>query len=194
MYGVRRMRVTGAAALALAAVSTFGAAAFAQSPKEQNAAPVDSRPPQAGELWSVSTVQEIYGPRDREPTKTDRLQHMICFGSGKVDINSAANADLPPELKDKCWLSDKRSDANRQQTKYACNDGTSAEVATRKEADGSYGSQVVVNVPEKGGIAVTRTMRRMPGGCDPSKLTANPPAPPASPARPATPETGALPK
>jgi hypothetical protein len=91
---------------------------------------------------------------------------------------------LPDELTSKCWLSDKRTEALRQQTKYACNDGVSAEVATRQEADGSLGSQVVVNSPEKGGISVTRSMRRVAGACDPT-IKASPPlqlSPPATPA------------
>ena len=39
----------------------------------------------------------------------------------------------------------------------------------RREADGSYGSQMVVNIPEKGAISITRTMRKVPGTCDSSQ-------------------------
>ena len=93
-------------------------------------------------------------------------------------------AELPEELKSKCGLADQRTEARWQQTKYACNDGISTEVATRQVADGSFGSQYVVNFPETGGIAVTRTLRRMPGVCDAGVKAAkpeNPTAPLAAP-------------
>lgn len=170
--------------LALASVLSMAASAVAQAPKSEVSSPVIVVPAGGGELWNVTVVQEFYGLRDREPAKRDRQQQMICYARGAVGVNSAADAQLPADLKDKCWLSDKRTEPSRQQTKYACNDGMSAEVATRKEADGSFGSQVVVNIPEKGGISITRTMRRVPGACDPAYKGPPLPVPPRPPGLP----------
>lgn len=157
---------------------------FAQFAKDQGPAAPVATGVAAGELWTVTTLQEFYGKADREPSRRERQQNLLCYARGAVGVNSAANAELPDALKDKCWLSDKRTEALRQQTKYACNDGMSAEVATRQNSDGSYGSKVVVNMPEKGGISVTRTMRRMAGACDPSKKAPGPPVQPVPPATP----------
>ena len=181
---LRPTRMTRGACLLLLVLSSAGTASFAQFAKDQLPLPPAAGPGVAGELWSVTTLQEFYGRGDREPSKRDRQQNLVCYARGAVGVGSAANAELPNELKDKCWLSDKRTEPLRQQTKYACNDGMSAEVATRQEADGSYGSQVVVNMPEQGGISVTRTMRRMPGVCDASIKAPNPPAQPTPPAKP----------
>ncbi len=157
---------------------------FAQFAQSTGPLPPATRPVAAGELWSVTTVREFHGLKDREPSKRDRQQNLVCYPRGTVSANSTANAELPDELKSKCWLSDKRTEALREQTKYACKDGMSAEVATRQEADGSLGSQVVVNSPEKGGISVTRTMRRVAGVCDPTIKSPGPPAQPVPPAKP----------
>ena len=153
--------------------------------------PLRPMPVGNGELWNVTIVQEFFGLRDREPSKTERQQNLICYARGSVGVTSAADAELPADLKDKCWLSDKRTEPSRQQTKYACNDGMSAEVATRKEADGSFGSQVVINIPEKGGISVTRTMRRVAGACDPARKAPMLPGrvvPPMAPIAPIEPD------
>ena len=170
--------MTGVAFMLLLVLSSAGTMAFAQLARDPLPPPPAASAGGGGELWTVTTVKEFYGLRDREPSKRDRQQALLCYPRGTVGVSSAANAELPEELQSKCWLSDKRTEALRQQTKYACNDGMSAEVATRREADGSYGSQVVVNMPDKGGISVTRTMRRAPGGCDPSRRTPGPPAQP----------------
>lgn len=184
----RQSRMNRLAFMLLLALSSAGIDSFAQFAQSTGPLPPAPRPAATGELWSVTTVQEIYGPRDREPSKRDRKQSLVCHARGTVSVNSAANAELPDELKSNCWLSDKRTEALREQTKYACKDGMSAEVATRQEADGSLGSQVVVNSPEKGGISVTRTMRRVAGACDP---TIKPPVSPALPVPPAKPSIDA---
>ena len=134
-----------------------------------------------GELWSVSTLQQFVGRNDLPPAPPERQQFAVCYPRGAVDINHAANAELPEALKERCWLADQRTEVRRQQTKYACSDGISAEVVTRQEPDGSFGSQYVVNYPEKGGVSVTRTMRRIPGVCDASVKTPVTPAPAALP-------------
>ena len=176
---------SGFAFVLLLALSFAAAPAFARIAKGAESLSPLLKPRVVGELWRVTTRQEIYGPRDKEPSKRDWQENLVCYPRGVVSMNSAANADLPAELKDKCWLSDQRSEPHRQQTKYACNDGMSAEVATRREVDGSFGSQVVVSIPEKGGIFVTRTMRRVPGGCDPSVKAPETPVQPVPPPAPA---------
>jgi hypothetical protein len=180
----RRTVMTRVACLLLPVLASAGTASFAQFAKDQWPLPRMAGPAASGELWSVTTLQEFQGTANREPSKRDRQQNLLCYARGTVNVNTAARAELPDELKDKCWLSDQRTEPHRQQTKYACNDGMSAEVATRQEADGSFGSQVVVNLPDKGGISVTRTMRRVPGACDPSVKAPIPPVTPAPPVAP----------
>ena len=160
-----------------------GSICHAQPAKTQNPA---SKARVPGELWSVSTVKEFSGSSSGVPPKRENQQFAVCYPRGSVGLESAANAELPEELSSKCWLSDKRTEATRQQTKYTCRDGITAEIATRREVDGSFGSMVVVNLPDKGGIAVTRTMRRMQGTCDASVKLPVAPAQPAPPMPPAT--------
>ena len=93
----------------------------------------------------------------------------------------AAEIKLPNEYRGKCWIASQRAEPMRQQVKYACSDSTTAETATRQNPDGSFGSQIVVNVPEKGGISITRTMRKAPGKCDLSKIAPVPAEPPPVP-------------
>jgi hypothetical protein len=145
-------------------------------------APKAPAAPASGELWSVTTVQQFVGRKDLQPPRPENQQFAVCYPRGSVSISQVANAELPEELKKKCWLADQRTEPRRQQTKYACNDGTSAEVATRQETDGSFGSQYVVNFPDKGGVSVTRTMRRIPGVCE---VSSKPPVVPALPSPPA---------
>ena len=169
--------------LALFAMVTMAATeSIAQSASGQAPSPAAVRTP--GELWSVSTVQEFVGQKDRPPAKPERQQFAVCYPRGAVSLSTSASVELPEELKSKCWLADQRTEPRRQQTKYACNDGISAEVATLQEADGSFGSQYVVNFPEKGGVSVTRTMRRMQVVCDASVKPAKPAIPAAPPAPP----------
>ncbi len=167
----------------LAALWSAGGTCHAQPSKSQEPAPRARVP---GELWSVSTTQESSGSRLGDPAKRDNQQFAVCYPRGTVGLDSVANAELPEELSSKCWLSDKRTEPNRQQTKYTCRDGITAEIATRREADGSFGSMVVVNLPDKGGIAVTRTMRRMQGTCDASVKRPVAPQQPSTPAPPAS--------
>jgi hypothetical protein len=168
----------------MAGLLLTGSTCDAQTAKSQEPA---SKARVPGELWSVSTVKEFSGSRLSEPAKRENQQYAVCYPRGTVGLESAANAELPEELSSKCWLSDKRTETNRQQTKYACRDGITAEIATRRELDGSFGSMVVVNLPDKGGIAVTRTMRRMQGSCDASVKPLAAPAQPAPPLPPASP-------
>ena len=181
MPGQTRMTKTSFTLLAM--LTMAATESITQNAGGQVPSPAAVRTP--GELWSVSTVQEFVSPKDRPPSKPERQQFAVCYPRGTVTLSSSASVELPEELKGKCWLADQRTEARRQQTKFACNDGISAEVVTRQETDGSFGSQYVVNFPEKGGVSVTRTMRRMQGVCDaavkPAK-PANPTAPPAAPA------------
>jgi hypothetical protein len=139
-----------------------------------------------GEPWLSTTLSEYYGAKDREPSKRDRKQSVVCVTGGAPELTAATKAVLPPEFKDECWIKDSRDEPTRQQMKYGCKSGASAEAVTRREADGSFGSQIVVNIPEKGAISITRTMRKVPGTCDSNKAELLVPAPPPKPATPAT--------
>jgi len=166
----------GAAAAGLPALASAQAAAgTGSSPPAGAAAAVQ------GEPWLVTTLYEFYGAKEREPSKRERKQSVVCARNGSIDVVSAANAELPADYKDQCWVSDRRAEPTRQQVKYACKDGTTAEAATRREQDGSFGSQIVMNVPDKGAISITRTMRKVAGVCDPDKAVLNIPAPPKTP-------------
>lgn len=139
-----------------------------------------------GEPWLSTTVSEYYGAKDREPSKRDRKQSVVCVAGGAPELTAATKAVLPPEFKDECWIKDSRDEPSRQQIKYGCKSGASAEAVTRREADGSFGSQIVVNIPEKGAISITRTMRKVPGTCDSNKAELLVPTPPPKPTTPAT--------
>jgi hypothetical protein len=60
---------------------TVSLAQFAQS---TGPLPPVTSPVAAGELWSVTTVQEFYGLRDRELSKRDRQQTLVCYPRGTV--------------------------------------------------------------------------------------------------------------
>lgn len=134
-----------------------------------------------GEPWHLIATYEYYGAKDREASKRDRKESVICVPSGSMDVSSAANSELPAEFKGKCWVADKRAEPKRQQIKYACKNGTTAEAATRQEAEYSFGSQIVINVPEKGAISITRSLRRLSGVCDAEKAVLTAPAAPKPP-------------
>ncbi len=166
----------GAAAAGLPVLASAQAAAGTGSPPAAGAAAAAQ-----GEPWLVTTLYEFYGAKEREPSKRERKQSVVCARNGSIDVVSAANAELPADYKDQCWVSDRRAEPARQQIKYACKDGTTAEAATRREPDGSFGSQIVMNVPDKGAISITRTMRKVTGVCDPEKAVLSIPAPPKTP-------------
>jgi len=162
-----------------ALLALMAGAAFAQVPGEAPKVPA-SVPPTAGEIWAVTTVTDVVAARESTP-KRERQQELGCFAPGEVTVAKAAEVKLPVEFRDKCWVASQRAEATRQQVKYACSDSTTAEAATRQNPDGSFGSQIVLNVPEKGGIAITRTMKKAPGKCDLSKVVAVPATPAVAP-------------
>lgn len=179
----RGARGFGAGRLVLMMILSWAATdCFAQSANER--AKVSPSPAGAGEIWVITTVTESASARDAAP-KRERQQELGCFAPGAVSISTAADVKLPDEFKAKCWMADRRAEPLRQQVKYACGDGITAEAATRQQPDGTFGSQIVLNVPEKGGISITRTMRKSPGKCDLSKVGAIPPAQPKPPEVPA---------
>jgi len=164
------------------AAAVLPALAWSQAaPRPDSPSPAGAAAAVQGEPWLVTTLYEFYGAKEREPSKRERKQSVVCARNGSIDVVSAANAELPADYKDQCWVSDRRAEPARQQIKYACKDGTTAEAATRREQDGSFGSQIVMNVPDKGAISITRTMRKVAGVCDPDKAVLNIPAPPKTP-------------
>ncbi|MEP7157341.1 MAG: hypothetical protein ABI905_16285 [Betaproteobacteria bacterium] len=163
--------------LSLTAISSL-AQTRADAASTTNAA--TSMPAKPGEIWAVTTVTDFVGARDTTP-KREKQQELGCFAPGEVTVAKAAEIQLPIEFRGRCWIASQRAEPLRQQVKYACSDSTTAETATRQNPDGSFGSQIVVNVPEKGGISITRTMRKAPGKCDLSKLKAVPATPLALP-------------
>ena len=136
------------------------------------------RPGAMGEPWTALTLYEYVNAGDSQPHTRNRTQRAVCVVPGKFGSSNATSTDLPDEYRDKCWVNDERAERNRTQVKYACNDGMTAEAATRREADGSFSSKFVINIPGKGGVAVTRTFRRTPGVCDLSKVSPEVPVSP----------------
>lgn len=171
----------GGAAFVVFAMLPF--AGMAQVPANADAG-VGAGSDAKGEPWTATTIYEYYGARDREPAKRERKQTMICAAPGKFDSSNAANAELPPEYKNNCWVNDKRVEMTRQQIKYTCKDGTTLEAVTRRDSDSSFGSQIVANVPKQGAVSITRSFRRAPGTCDVTKALPEVPVPSPAPAAP----------
>ena len=143
------------------------------------------RPGAAGEPWTALTLYEYVNAGDSQPHTRNRTQRAVCVVPGKFSLSNATSTDLPDEYRERCWVNDERTERNRAQVKYACNDGMTAEAATRRETDGSFSSKFVINIPGKGGVAVTRTFRRTAGVCDLSKVSPEVPISPLKAAPPA---------
>lgn len=172
-------------AVACSAGLLFSGALAAQAAAGEQSAKAGAAADFKGEPWLSTTVSEYYGAKDREPSKRDRKQSIVCVTGGVPEVTAATKAVLPADIKDECWIKESRDETTRQQVKYGCKSGASAEAVTRREADGSVGSQMVVNIPEKGAISITRTMRKVPGTCDSNKADLLIPTPPPKPATPA---------
>lgn len=134
-----------------------------------------------GEQWEVTTLVEYYGPKDRTPSRTNRETRTLCLKPGSVDMSAELNTELPADMARRCQLGEKRADDKRQQVKFVCNSGATAEAATRREADGSFSSQIVANVPQEWAVSIVRNVRRVAGSCDPAIATPPQPVPPATP-------------
>lgn len=134
-----------------------------------------------GEQWEVTTLVEYYGPKDRSPSRTNRETRTLCLKPGSVDMSAGLNTELPADMARRCQLGEKRADEKRQQVKFVCNNGATAEAATRREADGSFSSQIVANVPQEWAVSIVRNVRRVAGSCDPAIAIPPQPAPPAPP-------------
>lgn len=145
---------------------------------------VTSAPAPASERWEVKTLVEYYGPKDRAPSKTNRETKTVCLKAGSVDMSAALNTELPAHLGRGCHVGEKRAEENRQQIKFACSNGATAEAATRREIDGSFSSQIVANLPQEWAISIQRNVRRVVGDCDPAIALPAAPEPPLPPATP----------
>jgi hypothetical protein len=136
-----------------------------------------------GEQWEVTTLVEYYGPKDRVPSRSSRDTRTVCLKQGSLDMSAELITELPAQLVRSCQLGEKRAEGNRQQVKFVCTNGATAEAATRREADGSFSSQIVANLPQQWAVSIMRKVQPRAGTCD----TANPVPPPPVQATPAPP-------
>lgn len=165
--------------IAAAMMASWAVAANAQAAD----APAPASPA-AGERWEVKTLVEYYGPKDRVPSKANRETKTVCLKAGTVNLSAALNTELPANIGRGCHLNDRRSEENRQQVKFVCSNGATAEAATRRENDGSFSSQIVANLPQEWAISIQRNVRKLGGSCDPAlqpPTASDPPQPPAAP-------------
>ncbi len=159
------------------------AGAFSLLTLTAGAQPPDAARPAAagGEQWEVTTLVEYYGPKDRTPSRTNRETRTVCLKPGSLDLSAELMTELPPEMVRRCHLGEKRADGNRQQLKFVCNNGASAEAATRRETDGSFSSQIVANLPQEWAVSILRNVRPVAGACNSAIASPPQPAPPAPP-------------
>lgn len=129
-------------------------------------------------LWETVFRVERYGPRDREP-KVERRVEKRCLGpqerSGEAVMN---REEAMKRLGAQCWVSAKRAEADRSQVKWACKDGSTAEIATRQPAPNRIGYQMVFNIPQQGALSITAESMQVADTCEPG------PPPPAQPVPP----------
>jgi hypothetical protein len=134
-------------------------------------------------LWETVSRFERFGPRDREP-RVERRVEKSCLGPRERTAEEMLkNEDVMKRLRTQCWVTDKREEAGRSQIKWACRDGTTAEIATRQPAANRIGYQVVFNIPQQGALSITAESLRIADTCEPPKSPA--PAQPVPPAPPA---------
>jgi hypothetical protein len=140
--------------------------------------PSAAAPATAGERWRVTSLYEYVGVRDSAPSKRERRQDDVCLAPGQATFDKDIAAEIPAQLKGKCWINDQREDARRKQVKYLCKDGSSVEGVTRRDSPAQWGTQIVINIAGQGGMSITREMTRLAGRCDPdAKPLPRPPAP-----------------
>lgn len=129
--------------------------------------PAIAQDPGQPALWETAITTETYGPRDREAARTTRKVTRECV---KVNDKDADELLSKPEnlerLKGKCWKSGSRQEPGKSQVKMTCADGTTAEVVSRTEADGSRGFMLVFNVPQQGALSMTGVSKKISDTCD----------------------------
>ena len=124
----------------------------------------DSRQPA---LWETTITTEAYGPRDGEPARTSRKVTKECVKANDKDADELLGKPENAErLKGKCWQSGSRQEPGKSQVKMTCADGTTAEVVSRTEPDGSRGFMLVFNVPQQGALSITGVSKKISDTCD----------------------------
>lgn len=147
------------------------------------AQPGGAAQPSSFSLWETVTKIERYGPRDREP-KVERRVEKRCLGPQERSAEEMLKREeMMKRLGTQCWVSGKREEAGRSQVKWACNDGTTAEIATRQPAPNRIGYQVVFNIPQQGALSITAESMRVADTCEPGQAPPQQPAPPPTPAK-----------
>ncbi|MDX2219473.1 MAG: hypothetical protein SF172_10655 [Burkholderiales bacterium] len=158
-------------------IAALPASLTAQAPAGSGAAPSSFA------LWETVSRIERYGPRDREP-KVERRVEKQCLGPQQRTADELLQReDMMKRLNTQCWVSEKREDAGRSQMKWACKDGTTAEIATRQPAPNRIGYQVVFNIPQQGALSITAESMKISDTCEPAQFPT--PAPPQQPVPPA---------
>lgn len=118
-------------------------------------------------LWeSVVRVDRFVG-RDPKPAATDRKKYTECLRA--QDFRATALLERSPltqDMANKCWVTSQREETRRSQVKWACKDGTTAEIATRSDDENRLGYQMVINSPEAGGLSIRAESIRIARTCD----------------------------
>jgi hypothetical protein len=152
------------------------ALALAQTAEKPAAAPTGYT------LWETVSRSERYGPRDRTPAKVETQTFQRCLAPRQVTADELMkNEALMLKLKGNCWITSKREEADRNQVKWACHSGVTAEIATRQPAPNRLGYMLVFNIPNEGAVSVTAESMQVADTCDPTKpppARPNPPVPP----------------
>lgn len=136
-------------------------------------------------LWENVLKIERYGPRDRTPIATERRVNKLCLRPQDRTAQALMKQeDVLARLRGGCWVTQDRQEADRTQVKWACKDGTTAEVATRQPAPNRIGYMVVFNIPNEGAVSIHAEAIRIAEVCEPGTLPplpvpATPPKPPA---------------
>jgi len=129
--------------------------------------PAMAQDPRQPALWETTITTETYGPRDREPARTTTRVTKECVKANDKDAEELLGKPENMErLKGKCWKSASRQEPGKTQVKMTCADGTTAEVVSRTESDGSRGFMLVFNVPQEGALSMTGVSKKISDTCD----------------------------
>jgi len=119
-------------------------------------------------LWETVSKIERYGPRDRTPAKVDTRTTKHCLSTRERTADQLMQQEeMMRKMKGRCWVADKREDDTRSQVKWACKDGTTAEIATRIEPPNKLGYMMVFNIPNEGALSITAESMRVADSCMP---------------------------
>lgn len=170
----------GAMLPAVVAAQGAEAAKSATPPTAAQAAPSDYA------LWENVIKIDRYGPRDSQPAATERRVNKLCLRPQDRTAQALMKQqDVLSRLQGGCWVTQDRQEENRTQVKWACKDGTTAEVATRHPAPNRIGYMVVFNIPNEGAISIQAEAIKIADVCEPGTLPPLPvtPAPPSKPSK-----------